>query len=346
MIEKRHAELRAAPGRRLMGRAMPYGTEALARVPGVGIVRERFAVFAFADYLETGAATQLNLQHDKTLTIASTAGETRSRGLLVLRDHPDGLDLEARFPSGDVFDQVLDLVAGGDTAETSIEFRAVQDVVADGRRVVQIATLPSIAIVDRGAYRGSVEVRADGRRLEGRFDYEQPRTIRDRGRTRKSFVKGRAFRKALDDFQELQKEVGRKVSSLVQARIDEISDVQVLAGRSYDRPLGSMKAGTLELNDTDKALHFSVQVPRTTYGDDLLAALDEGAAQFGVDPLYRPWPDSVSTIPEPGNPNVDIEVVEKATLTALAIVSRAPKGNPGMVRRRPAPEPRRALVWL
>ena len=52
MTEHRRAELRAEPGRRLVGTPMRYGAEARVLHPASGLpVRERFAAFAFMDYL-------------------------------------------------------------------------------------------------------------------------------------------------------------------------------------------------------------------------------------------------------------------------------------------------------
>ena len=266
MIEKRRAELRAAPGRRLVGRAMPYGAEALARVPGVGVVRERFATFAFSDYLATGAATLLNLQHDRTLTIASTAGATRSRGALVLRDHPDGLDLEARFPSGDVFDQVLDLVARGDTAETSVEFRAIQSVVAGNRRVVQVATLPAIGIVDKGAYRTAVEVRAAARKVSGMIvpGWQRIMACRCQGK----------------DCDSVSFDAGAFDASLADA------DREILAvGGSYEAPLASRRRGTLRVQSGDEGLSVDLTLPDSEAG----RAVREAAE--AADVFARPYID-------------------------------------------------------
>ena len=50
-------------------------------------------------------------------------------------------------------------------------------------------------------------------------------------------------------------------------------------------------------------------------------------------------PEAVEVIPEPGNPEVDIEVIRDAVLYGLAVVFRAPRGNPGEVSRR-------RRVWL
>ena len=179
---------------------MRYGSEARVSMPDGAAVRERFAAFAFADYLRSGAATRLNLMHDSSVVIASTAGGA-GRGLLTLRDNPDALTIEARLPSGDAFDEALALVADGSTAETSIEFRALREHNAGGRRTVTQATLPGIGIVDAGAYggAGAVEVRREGRGLFGRVLYDVPRVTADRGRVRKQSISVGAFRFTLDD---------------------------------------------------------------------------------------------------------------------------------------------------
>ena len=169
-----HAELRAAPNRMIVGRAMRYGSQAIIRMQDGREVRERFAAFAFHDYLKSGAATLLNLQHDGSLTVAIT-GPLPGRGKLVLRDNPDGLSMESRLPSGDVYDRVLALVADGSTAQTSVEFRALADSVVGDRRTVLQATLPAVGIVDRGAYgdAGSVETRRRAGTLRSRIDYNR-----------------------------------------------------------------------------------------------------------------------------------------------------------------------------
>ena len=116
-------------------------------------------------------------------------------------------------------------------------------------------------------------------------------------------------------------------------------------GADYDRPLASKLAGTLELDDGPEALTFRAErLPDTSYVRDFRASLAEGAAVYGVRPLYRIPPpeavsDAVSIVPEAGNPGVNIEVVNQAVLTGLAVVSRAPRGNPGQVAQR-------RRVWL
>ena len=108
---------------------MRFGDTAVVIDPRGNQVEERFAAFAFSSYLRSGAATRINLEHDSTLTVASTAGDGRRLGKLVLRDLPDRLDLEARLPEGDVFSEVLSMLPplGHDLAQTSIEFRSLME---------------------------------------------------------------------------------------------------------------------------------------------------------------------------------------------------------------------------
>ena len=120
MTERRRAELRYEPGRRLVGTPMVYGREARIIHPSGQPMRERFAKFAFMDYLSSGAATRLNVMHSDVV-VAST-GNLPGRGTLELRDGPDDLRMVARLPYGDAYDDVLDLVRGGDAAELSVDF--------------------------------------------------------------------------------------------------------------------------------------------------------------------------------------------------------------------------------
>lgn len=126
----------------------------------------------------------------------------------------------------------------------------------------------------------------------------------------------------------------------------------MLMGREYSMPIGSKLAGSLKLRDTSAALIFQVdQLPDTSYVRDFRANLAAGSAVYGVDALYRipppnVVPNALELIPEPGNPGVEIEVVNQALLTALAIVSRPPRGNPGKVEIEPRPSRRNRKIWL
>ena len=195
--------------------------------------------------------------------------------------------------------------------------------------------------MDSPAYVGSViearaELRADGQGITGAFFYDVPHVTSDRAafydgvrvrQARKSQVSPGAFRFAIED---------------------ATREINLLAGRSYDRPLGSKMAGTLRLEDAEDALRFSVDtLPSTSYVNDLRAEIASGASTFGVQPLYTIPPASVVPgavieVEEAGNPGVFIEVVREAILVALAIVTRAPRGNPGAVSLRQE----RRFLWV
>ena len=348
MIESRRGELRRS-GRKLSGTVMQYGDE--AEIPGIG--RERFASFAFSRWLRSGADTALNVMHDRALTVA-----TRRAGGLTLTDSPQALSMVAELPKNDAMDSVLSLVGDGLTTGLSVEFHAVRERRSGDTRTVLEAALPALGIVDSPAYPASgVEVRRRGRGLAGRFEYNRDRVTRDRGRRRKVRVSSGAFSWQLERFAEVQAELSESIAEAIEGAAaeavrEQAREVQLLAGRSYDAPLASLRTGTLRLEDTEDALRFEVdRLPDTTHARDLRAGMDSGAADFGVDALYSippadVVPDAVTIETEPGT-GVEVEVVNRAVLQALAVVSRAPRGNGGRVERRHAVTPaRRFRLWL
>ena len=137
---------------------MVYGARATVIAPDGRIVREEFRAGAFRDYLEA-YQTRLNLAHDASVTIATTGGGAGQLGALELFDSAEELRMVATLPPGEPFDQALRLVADGSTAETSVEFRAIDQRFEGDHRIIEAATLPGVALVDAGAYRGAVEVR-------------------------------------------------------------------------------------------------------------------------------------------------------------------------------------------
>ena len=281
----------------------------------------------------------MNLQHDDALTIGSTGD------VLTLTDSPAELRMVAELPAGDVYDSVLALVGDDLTRGLSAEFRALNERLTNGVRVIQRATLPALGIVDDPAYSASgVEVRRRGRGLSGEYRYNTDRVTRDRGRRRKVRVSSGAFSWQLERFAELQEELNESIAEAIESGAadavrDRAREVQLLAGRNYDQPLASLRTGTLKLEDGPEALRFEVdELPATSYAADLRAGMDSGAADYGVDALYSippadVVPDAVTIETEPGT-GVEIEVVNRAVLQAIAIVSRAPRGNGGIVEKR------------
>ena len=328
---------------------MQYGSE--AEIPGIG--RERFSCFAFDSWLRSGAKTRLNLMHDRSLTVADSG-----RGGLLLMDSPEALTMAATLPAGDAYDSVLALVGDGLTNGLSVEFHAIEERRTNGVRVIQAATLPALGIVDDPAYPASgVEVRRRGRGLSGEYRYDRDKVTRDRGRRRKVRVRPGAFSWQLEEFAKLQEELQESIAEAIEGAAaeavrDQAREIQLLAGRSYDQPLASLRTGTLKLEDTDDALRFEVDtLPATSYATDLRAGMDSGAADYGVDLLYSippadVVPNAVEIVTEPGT-GVEVEVVNRGVLQAIAVVSRAPRGNGGRVEKRRAVTPaRRSRLWL
>lgn len=118
-----------------------------------------------------------------------------------------------------------------------------------------------------GAKGGSLELRREGgaTRLLGSFPYQARAAL---GRGREETFAPRAFR----------------------SRIDAGEEIYLLAGHSFDRPLASRGAGTLELRDGETALEIEAriapEIAETTHGRDALAMLSAGLAT-GLSPGFR-----------------------------------------------------------
>ena len=180
-----------------------------------------------------------------------------------------------------------------------------------------------------------LELRQDGRTLTGRFPYRSMATISDRGRTRKETFSPRAFSYAVED---------------------ESREINVLLGHSFDKPIGSKRAGSATFEDTEDALIFRVGLPdpeaQPTYLRDFLAAFAGGMVQPGVSPGFRVPPTSTvpgaeTLEPEPGNPDVMVRVINAAVLYEASIVSRAAFDETTVdVRNWTPPAVARVRLWL
>ena len=199
--------------------------------------------------------------------------------------------------SGDAYDDVLSLVSSGTAAESSVEFRALDEKVTGARRTVLQATLPAIGVVDQGAYAGKLEVRRRGCGLAGRLDYNRPRVTADRGTVRKEMFLPSAFEYTLQD---------------------EGREILLQLGDDAGQVLASRRAGTLEIENTPEALLFEVEtLPDTTYARDFRALLEAGTIAPGVLAMYRippadVVPDAERTEPDSENPDVKVRVIEAA----------------------------------
>jgi hypothetical protein len=169
--------------------------------------------------------------------------------------------------------------------------------------------------MDTAPQLGSIELRRAGGgavRLSGRFPYNVRATISAGGngrRPRKEMFAPRAFSYALEQDRE----------------------VHFLAGHSFDRPLASRKAGTLDLTDTDEALLMEAtltpEVQETSWTRDFLAALRAGLV-VGLSPGFRvappeAVPDAQETVEEdPAEGNALIRIIRAAVLFEISAVTR------------------------
>ncbi len=330
--------------RRLQGTAIRYGS--VARTP---LGPERFEPGAFGDVQAIDAI--LNVQHDRRKPLVRTDG-----GGLTLADSATALTIRAELPRTQESDDALTLVRNRVLRGLSIEFKALRERVENGIRVISRAALIGIGLVDRPAYQDSlVEIRQDGLGLSGAFLYDQETIISDRYIPDAHSGAGTGFSESLGVLSPETREIRqgtrkRRVSpgAFKFALEDTTREISLILG-GYDKPLASRLAGTLKLEDTATALRFETdRLPSTSYVSDFRELLSSRAIKPGVEPRFtippaETVPNATEIIPEPGNPEVGIEVVKQAVLTALNIRFRPPRGNAGIVERRGL---RRRRLWL
>ena len=176
-----------------------------------------------------------------------------------------------------------------------------------------------------GGHSGGLELRkraSGAMALSGRFPYGQRAVLSDGGRTgrpRKEVIAPRAFAYRIDT----PSDYGGK------------KDIHLLAGHSYDKPLASVRSGTLEIADSDEAVTFtatiSEEMQEVSYVRDVLTAMSAGLA-IGISPGFRlppkravPEPEKIEDEghdPENGAHNAIIRTVLAALLYELSIVTR------------------------
>lgn len=105
----------------------------------------------------------LNWQHDRSRPLARFPD-----GGLELVDGAEGLSIRAAIADTQAGRDAVALVRAGVARGLSVEFRADQERLEDGVRIVQRATLAGIAVVDDGAYDSAVVEAERARRRPGR----------------------------------------------------------------------------------------------------------------------------------------------------------------------------------
>jgi len=118
---------------------------------------------------------------------------------------------------------------------------------------------------------------------------------------------------------------------------DPEAEIHLLSGHSFDKPLASRGAGTLDLKDTAEALTFDATITReiaeTTHGRDALALITAGLST-GISPGFRMPPEravpraEAETIeeepvdPSKGQHGAIIRRIRQALLFELSVVTR------------------------
>lgn len=167
-----------------------------------------------------------------------------------------------------------------------------------------------------GGHDGGLELRkrASGAvALRGRFPYGKRAVLSDGGKTgrpRKEIIAPKAFAYRVERPEE---------------------DIHLLVGHSYDRPLASRGAGTLDMQDTEDALIFeatiSDEMQRVTYVADFLTGFAAGLI-VGLSPGFRiPPPRTVpdaETVEEedPEEGTALIRTIWQALLYEISVVTR------------------------
>jgi HK97 family phage prohead protease len=153
--------------------------------------------------------------------------------------------------------------------------------------------------------------------LQGRFPYGKRAVLSDGGRTgrpKKEVIAPRAFAYRVDNPEE---------------------DIHFLVGHSFDKPLASRSAGTLDLVDSDDALTFTAtiteEMQEVSYVKDILAGIAAGLT-LGISPGFRlppkravPEPEKIEDEgmdPENGAHNAIIRTVLAALLYEISVVTR------------------------
>ena len=219
----------------------------------------------------------------------------------------------------------------------------------------------------RAVYEGELELRQSGRRLAGSFPYSQKAgdrqaTIMNRGQVRKERIAPDAFGWQIREFEKLQGELSQAIDGAVdEARVQllrqelERRNIHVLAGHSYDRPMGDMLRSGARVTSTREAVEFEIELPdesnQPSYMRDAVAMVRAGLIG-GISPGFRVPPRAVvpnaeRLEPEPGNAAVQVRVIENAVLYELSIVTRPAYSETDIdVRALEALTPRRLRVWL
>ena len=309
-MEYRFLGMRQA-GRVLSGTALRYGD--VARIGGQ---REKFLPGSFPDVER--ADILLNRQHSRERPLARSNG-----GGLTVSDSPQALSIRAELPQTADSNETLELVKRGVLRGLSIEFEALRESQENGTRVVTLAKLFAVAVVDSGAYPASTVEARQRRRpyLQAQVPFSKSLQCRcHRGTCDKvRFLPG-SFAESIDG---------------------EGPEVLAIAGQ-YADALASRRRGTLILSEAETGL--LVTIPTAA---DTTAAADLAAQSRTTRILARPVFDpELSEFKEIGSGRDAYAEYSKVSLRAILLGPTSsdegwPAAEFGSVR---APR-RRSRLW-
>ena len=233
-LEYRFAELRQTGARLIEGTAVRYGDIALNSFGQ----NERFSPrsLTFSDVI-------LNVQHDRGRPLARTEG-----GGLELSDSATELSVRAELPQTREADDALELIKMKILRGLSVEFRALDEILEGGIRVIKRAELSGIGLVDRPAYpQSGVSARASIAGAGASFGISFGGSLQCECCPDSDTV---SFKPESFD-QSLQRDI-------------------IAVWGEYNHPLASTARDSLRITKTETGLKISMDIPDTQVGRDLL----------------------------------------------------------------------------
>ena len=155
-----------------------------------------------------------------------------------------------------------------------------------------------------------LEIRQIGgaRTIAGHFPYNATATMADRGTIRKESFASGAFKYALENHE-------RKIDFLV--------------GHDWGRPIANRQTGSLTLTESAAGVDLEARLPDEALTPSWVVDVEKAIANgtmVGLSPGFRIPPPGVvpraeQLVPEPGNPSVQIRLINSAVWREFSIVT-------------------------
>jgi uncharacterized protein len=133
------------------------------------------------------------------------------------------------------------------------------------------------------------------------------------------------------------------ISGAFRASLLDGRDILALADHDFSKVLGRTRAHTLRLTETGKGLHFELDVPQTTSGNDILELVRSGNAggmSFGFKAIQERWPSRER------RELVKVELHEISVVSAWPAYPQTEVQARSLVPPPQSPRLRLARLWL